>query len=103
MVDRIDEHGDAQNIGQKDEFLPLVIAHPAGRREKINCLRPFLFRGFDIADEVMQMALRINDFLVGLFLDNWLGTLPWITIALMFLAFAGACIHVIRMNKDQAR
>lgn len=50
-----------------------------------------------------MVGYPLGGILVGLFLDNWLGTLPWITIALMFLAFAGACIHVIRMNKNQQR
>jgi F0F1-type ATP synthase assembly protein I len=35
-------------------------------------------------------------------LDNVFDTLPWITIGLMFLAFAGACMHVVRLNKDRA-
>ncbi len=50
-----------------------------------------------------MVGYPLGGILVGLFLDNWLGTMPWITIALMFLAFAGACIHVIRMNKNQAQ
>lgn len=50
-----------------------------------------------------MVGYPLGGILIGLFLDNWLGTLPWITIGLMFLAFAGACIHVIRMNKNQAR
>ena len=39
---------------------------------------------------------------IGLVLDNVLDTLPWITIGLMFLAFAGACLHVVRLNKNRA-
>ena len=50
-----------------------------------------------------MVGYPLGGILIGLLLDNWLDTLPWITIALMFLAFAGACIHVIRMNKNQAR
>lgn len=50
-----------------------------------------------------MVGYPLGGILVGLFLDNWLGTMPWFTIALMFLAFAGACIHVIRMNKNQAQ
>ena len=50
-----------------------------------------------------MVGYPLGGILVGLFLDNWLDTLPWITIVLMFLAFAGACIHVIRMNKNQAQ
>lgn len=50
-----------------------------------------------------MVGYPLGGILIGLFLDNWLGTLPWITIGLMFMAFAGACIHVIRMNKNQPR
>ncbi len=49
-----------------------------------------------------MVGYPVGGIIIGLVLDNILDTLPWITIALMFLAFAGACIHVIRMNKDRA-
>jgi F0F1-type ATP synthase assembly protein I len=44
----------------------------------------------------------VGGIIIGLVLDNLFGTLPWITIVLMFLAFAGACLHVVQMNKDRA-
>lgn len=50
-----------------------------------------------------MVGYPLGGILVGLFLDNWLDTLPWITIGLMFLAFAGAVVHVVRINKNQSR
>jgi ATP synthase protein I len=49
-----------------------------------------------------MVGYPLGGILIGLVLDNLLGTLPWITIALMFLAFAGACLHVVQMNKNRA-
>lgn len=47
-----------------------------------------------------MVGYPLGGIVIGYFLDRMFGTLPWITIALMFLAFFGACIHVVRMNKD---
>lgn len=49
-----------------------------------------------------MVGYPLGGILVGLLLDNIFGTLPWITIGLMFLAFAGACMHVVRMNNNRA-
>jgi ATP synthase protein I len=49
-----------------------------------------------------MVGYPLGGILVGVLLDNLLGTLPWITIVLMFLAFAGACLHVVRMNRKKA-
>lgn len=49
-----------------------------------------------------MVGYPLGGILIGLVLDNVLGTLPWLTILLMFLAFAGACLHVVRMNKNRA-
>lgn len=49
-----------------------------------------------------MVGYPLGGILIGLLLDNIFGTLPWITIGLMFLAFAGACLHVVRMNKNRA-
>ncbi len=49
-----------------------------------------------------MVGYPLGGILIGLFLDNMLDTLPWITIGLMFLAFIGACIHVMRMIKTPA-
>lgn len=49
-----------------------------------------------------MVGYPLGGILIGLFLDNVIGTLPWITIALMFIAFIGACIHVMRMINKPA-
>jgi ATP synthase protein I len=49
-----------------------------------------------------MVGYPLGGIIIGLVLDNIFDTLPWITIGLMFLAFAGACLHVIRINKDRA-
>ncbi len=50
-----------------------------------------------------MVGYPLGGILIGLLLDNIFDTLPWITIGLMFLAFAGACLHVVRMNQNQSR
>ena len=57
--------------------------------------------GVQIASTMLGYPL--GGIIVGLVLDNVLDTLPWFTIALMFLAFAGACLHVVRMNQNRGR
>ena len=49
-----------------------------------------------------MVGYPVGGIVIGLVLDNVFHTLPWITIALMFLAFAGACLNVIRINKNRA-
>ena len=49
-----------------------------------------------------MVGYPLGGIIIGLVLDNVFDTLPWITIGLMFLAFAGACLHVVRLNKDRA-
>lgn len=36
--------------------------------------------------------------IVGLLLDRWLGTAPWLMLILMFVGFAGGLINVIRIS-----
>ncbi len=55
--------------------------------------------GIQIASTMLGYPL--GGILVGLLLDNVFDTLPWITIGLMFLAFAGALMHVARMSKNR--
>jgi ATP synthase protein I len=56
-----------------------------------------------IGMQVIQtmVGYPLGGIIIGLLLDNLLDTLPWITIGLMFAAFAGACLHVIRINKSR--
>ena len=48
-----------------------------------------------------MVGYPLGGILIGLVLDNVFDTLPWITIVLMFMAFAGAVMHVLRMNKER--
>jgi ATP synthase protein I len=59
-------------------------------------------RGAAIQIASTMVGYPLGGILIGLVLDNVFDTLPWITIGLMFLAFAGACMHVVRLNKDRA-
>jgi F0F1-type ATP synthase assembly protein I len=49
-----------------------------------------------------MVGYPLGGIVIGLLLDNLFDTLPWITIGLMFLAFFGACLHVMRMIKSNA-
>ena len=57
--------------------------------------------GVQIASTMLGYPL--GGIINGWLLDGLFGTRPWITIGLMFLAFAGACLHVVRINKNRAR
>ncbi len=53
--------------------------------------------GIQIASTMV--GYPVGGIVVGFVLDKVLHTLPWITIGLMFLAFAGACLNVVRINR----
>src|SRR6266436_7144533 len=55
MVDRIDQHGDAERVGQQDEFLALVVAHVAGASEEVDAVFPFLLGRAHLAHEGMEV------------------------------------------------
>ena len=44
-----------------------------------------------------MLGYPLGGIIVGFALD----TTPWITIVLMFTALAGACLNVVRMNKNK--
>lgn len=48
-----------------------------------------------------MVGYPLGGIIIGFGLDNLFGTLPWITIVLMFLAFVGGCIHAMRLAKQQ--
>ena len=54
--------------------------------------------GMQVASTMVGYPL--GGIVVGWGLDSLFGTRPWIMIALMFLAFAGACLQVVRGNSD---
>ena len=55
--------------------------------------------GIQIASTMLGYPL--GGIIIGWLLDSVFDTLPWITIGLMFLAFAGACLHVVGINKNR--
>ena len=48
-----------------------------------------------------MLGYPLGGIIVGFVIDQWLDTTPWVTIGLMFTAFAGACLHVVRMNQNK--
>jgi ATP synthase protein I len=49
-----------------------------------------------------MVGYPLGGIIIGFGLDNLFGTLPWITITLMFLAFVGGCLHAMRLVKNSA-
>lgn len=59
-------------------------------------------RGAGIQIASTMVGYPLGGIIVGLGFDYLFGTMPWITIALMFLAFAGACLQIVRMHGNRA-
>jgi ATP synthase protein I len=54
-------------------------------------------KGMQIASTMVGYPL--GGIIIGWVLDGLFDTRPWIMIGLMFLAFFGACLQVVRTNK----
>jgi ATP synthase protein I len=50
-----------------------------------------------------MVGYPLGGIIIGFVLDKLFHTAPWIMLGLMFAAFAGACLHVVQMNKNNAR
>ena len=50
-----------------------------------------------------MVGYPLGGIIIGFLLDKLFGTMPWIMLGLMFVAFAGACLHVVQMNKNNAQ
>ena len=48
-----------------------------------------------------MIGYPLGGIVIGFALDQWLDTTPWITITLMFAAFAGAVLQVVRTNQHR--
>ena len=48
-----------------------------------------------------MIGYPLGGIIIGFGLDQWLDTTPWITIGLMFTAFIGAFLQVIRSNQNR--
>ncbi|MBI4524585.1 MAG: AtpZ/AtpI family protein [Deltaproteobacteria bacterium] len=58
---------------------------------------PFLDKlGLYVAVAFEVPSTILGGLLVGYFLDRYLGTSPWLLIALTFTAFTGACVRLVR-------
>lgn len=55
--------------------------------------------GMQVASTMVGYPL--GGIIIGWGLDGLFGTRPWIMITLMFLAFAGACLQVVRTNNNR--
>ena len=55
--------------------------------------------GFSVVSTMIGYPL--GGIIVGFALDQWLETTPWITIGLMFTAFFGAVLQVVRANQHR--
>jgi ATP synthase protein I len=47
-----------------------------------------------------MVGYPLGGIVIGWVLDGIFGTRPWIMLGLMFLAFFGACLQVVRFNKN---
>ena len=50
-----------------------------------------------------MVGYPLGGIIIGFLLDRLFETAPWFMLGLMFLAFAGACLHVVQMNKNNAQ
>ena len=48
-----------------------------------------------------MLGYPLGGIIIGFAIDQWLDTTPWVTIGLMFTAFIGAFIQVIRSSKNR--
>jgi len=46
-----------------------------------------------------MVGYPLGGIIIGWVLDGLFDTRPWIMLGLMFLAFAGACLQVVRTNR----
>ena len=50
-----------------------------------------------------MVGYPLGGIIIGFLLDKVFHTAPWIMLGLMFLAFAGGCLQVVQMNKNNAQ
>jgi F0F1-type ATP synthase assembly protein I len=93
--------GEDPNIDSLHDRIAKVRADETARLEREHGpARIGTSMGIQVASTMVGYPL--GGILIGLVLDNVFDTMPWITIGLMFTAFAGACVHVVRMTKNRA-
>jgi ATP synthase protein I len=60
---------------------------------------PYPSAGFTVVS--IMLGYPLGGIVVGFAIDNIVGTTPWVTIGLMFTAFIGAFVQVMRLNKTR--
>ena len=55
--------------------------------------------GFSVVSTMI--GYPVGGIIVGFAIDNLAGTTPWVTIGLMFTAFFGAVLQVVRSNQHR--
>jgi hypothetical protein len=56
IVDRVDQHRHAQNVGEQDELLPPIVAHVSRPGQELDRFKPFVLRRLDFLDGLVQLA-----------------------------------------------
>ena len=79
---------------------------PIGEDPQIDSLEQRIAAARKTEDARMASTMvgyPLGGIIIGFGLDRFVfGTTPWITIGLMFLAFIGACVQVVRDNNNRA-
>jgi hypothetical protein len=55
IVDRVDQHAHAHDVGKQDDFLPLLVGHLSAAGDEVDRLEPLGAGRLDVAHERMQM------------------------------------------------
>src|SRR5271170_3031907 len=63
VVDRVDQHGDAERVGKQDELLPFVRAHLASLSKEIDRELPLGLREMGFLDEAVDMLDEAGHYL----------------------------------------
>jgi ATP synthase protein I len=103
----VDETGQDPNSSQDarltslDERLRKAEQVEIDRKPNADAYAGVRSAGWRVAQNLIGMPL--GGLLIGLLLDNLLGTLPWITIGLMFTGFAGAVLNLMKITKEPGK
>lgn len=95
-----DPVGEDPAIDSLEQRIAKARADESKRTEESRLLGQVNSSAMSVASTMVGYPL--GGIIIGYFLDRVVfGTLPWLTIIFMFLAFVGACIHVVRMNSNK--
>lgn len=86
---------------QLDSLEQRIVAARKAEDQRLGLDKPQIdgrSRAMSIASTMVGYPL--GGIVIGWVLDGIFDTRPWIMIGLMFLAFFGACLQVVRLNKN---